>query len=528
MYKVVIAEDESIIRCGLAGLLDWAAFDCEIVFLAEDGMQALKYMEENPVDILITDIKMPHMGGLDLIENAKSISSDMITLIISGYSDFEYAKTAIHYGVSGYLMKPVEEEQLRDALNKAVSALKLRTQQAVVQQDMLQIKEKNRRLRREKILNTLLFANGQPPSIPEELGITPELYYCVFLFELMSDMIVSARNVWEMIGKEYKNVALIDMQHNLITAVVFGESPDYVSESVKDFQYYLLENIGKKHAMNEGAGDIRQGFDGLRSSLKRAVVNFNLGQASTRLNHIAGQTGEIDVREKCNKILSYILQKKDGLPEYLDLIEEDLLMTGTQCIKNADVLLSGVYAQSIAALLSRRTNVSAETLLGLHKTYDRATRSVELRKKIQLLQELLCDVSELMVMEPDSKGKWGREINQAIAYIEKNYYKGSMDVGEIAEHVGMNPRYFSMVFKDKVGKSVMKYLIDYRVKIAKQLLLDKDLKAYQVAEMVGYDNYPYFSTMFQKVTGENPTAYLERVSNFVRDSEMPSDMEKDA
>lgn len=526
MYKVVIAEDESIIRCGLARLLDWASFDCEIVFLAEDGIQALKYITENPVDILITDIKMPHMSGLDLIENAKSISPDIITFIISGYSDFEYAKTAIHYGVSGYLMKPVEEEQLRDALDKAVLALKLRTQQAVAQQNMLQIEEKNRRLRREKLINSLLFSNRETPSVQEELGITPEFYYCVFLFELTSDMIISARNVREMIGNEYDDIALIDIRHNLFAAVVFGKTSHNVSEAMNDFQHHLRENVGKKHVMNEGTGDIQQGFDGMRSSLKKAVVNFNLEQASTRLNHIVGQTGEIDVREKCNKILSYVLQKKEGLPEYLDLVEEDLLMTGAQCIKNADVLLSGVYAQSIAALLSRRTNVSAETLLGLHKTYDRATRSVELRKKIQLLQELLRDVSELM--EPDSKGKWGREINQAIAYIEKNYYKGSMDVSEIAEYVGMNPRYFSMVFKDKVGKSVMKYLIDYRVKIAKQLLLDKDLKAYQVAEMVGYDNYPYFSTMFQKVTGENPTAYLERVSNFARDAETTDDAEKDS
>ena len=162
--------------------------------------------------------------------------------------------------------------------------------------------------------------------------------------------------------------------------------------------------------------------------------------------------------------------------------------------------------------------MEADVLLRLYGQYEQAINAIEVRKKLKILQELLEEVSALF--EAADMGKWAREINAAVAYIQKNYYDRSIDVGAIAEHVGMNPRYFSMIFKEKTGKSVMKYLIEYRISIAKQLLLDKDLNAYQVAEMVGYDSYPYFSTLFSRATGENPSTYADRMRAFGAEAEL--------
>ena len=226
----------------------------------------------------------------------------------------------------------------------------------------------------------------------------------------------------------------------------------------------------------------------------------------------------VDLKEMCDKIMNYVTRRKEGLTDYLRKVEEDLLMSGPQCVENTNILLGAIYAQVVNMVLGRESQMDANILLRIYAQYERAVNAIEVRKKLKILQELLEEVSALF--EAADKGKWAREINAAVAYIQKNYYDRSIDVGAIAEHVGMNPRYFSMIFKEKTGKSVMKYLIEYRVNIAKQLLLDKDLNAYQVAEMVGYDSYPYFSTLFSKATGENPSTYAERMRAFGADSEL--------
>ena len=142
MYQVIIAEDERIIREGISRLVDWSEYGCEVCCLAEDGARALEYLREHPADILITDIKMPHMNGLDLIKNAQEINEGLVTFVISGYGDFEYTKTAISYNVAGYLMKPLEEEQLSELLEKAVSILERRARRDAAEQDVRKTRDK--------------------------------------------------------------------------------------------------------------------------------------------------------------------------------------------------------------------------------------------------------------------------------------------------------------------------------------------------------------------------------------------------
>lgn len=127
LYKVLIVEDEVFMREGLKNLIDWKELGFEIVGEAEDGISAFEFMKKMQVDVLISDIKIPLLSGLDLIERVKKeIKNPPEVIIISGYADFEYAKKAIQHGVVNYILKPIEEEELVDTLLKVKSKLKKR------------------------------------------------------------------------------------------------------------------------------------------------------------------------------------------------------------------------------------------------------------------------------------------------------------------------------------------------------------------------------------------------------------------
>lgn len=513
MYNVVIAEDESIIRNGLSRLINWQVYDCEVKYLAEDGMRALAYIRDNPVDILITDIKMPHMDGLELIKHVKEINEDIVTFIISGYGEFEYAKTAIKYNVNGYILKPLEEEQLCELILKAVSILRKRAQQRATEQYARIILLKNLIMAREKLFSRVFSSHTEidkieeNPDLFESLGLDDNMFYGVYLFDVPKEILEELK---EQLAYSSDHIVLMEIQSDLWSLVAFGTNENEIRNHIETLKSMLSKNGYRKSIQGAGNGKIYQGLRGLRHSFEEAVTSFNLKQSNIiMLQNREGKAAGINIKEKCDKIVNFVIQKREGLSAYLDLVEEELLLTGVQCLENTNILLGGVYARIVNTYFSRKEHVDAGILLKLYSFYERAINAIEINRKIRILEELLTESSSLFEVSP--KGKWAKEINMAIDYIKENYYKRTLDVGEIADYVGMNPRYFSMVFKDETGKSVMKYLIEYRINIAKQLIMDKDLKAYQVAEMVGYDSYPYFSTLFRKMTGENPVTYSKKI-----------------
>ena len=116
MNKIIIVEDEEIIRNGLAVSFEWMEYGCSIVGLAKDGKEGLDMILDLEPDIVISDIKMPKMTGIEMIQNAKKQGKEFFSIILTSYAEFEYAKSAIEFGASGYLLKPVDEDELIDLL----------------------------------------------------------------------------------------------------------------------------------------------------------------------------------------------------------------------------------------------------------------------------------------------------------------------------------------------------------------------------------------------------------------------------
>lgn len=118
MYKVMLVDDEKLILQGLLNIIEWDKLDLEVIHLAEDGMEALEKFKDNPVDIIVTDINMPRLTGLELLKEIKALDSNVKFIILSGYDEFSYARTAIKLGVENYILKPIDEEELESSLKK--------------------------------------------------------------------------------------------------------------------------------------------------------------------------------------------------------------------------------------------------------------------------------------------------------------------------------------------------------------------------------------------------------------------------
>ena len=317
MYQVIIAEDERIIREGISRLVDWEEYGCEICCLAEDGARALEYIREHPADILITDIKMPRMNGLDLIKHAREINEQLVTFVISGYGDFAYTTTAISYNVAGYLMKPLEEEQLAELLLKAGTILERQARRNAAEQDAQKIRVKNKALAREKLFLRIFFSGAQVEVSPEQmetLQLPPDLYYSTFIFE--ADSLTPA--IKETLAYTSENLVLVELRTDMWGAVALGADESRVAAHMTEFKNLLLKHNARRSILAAGNGSVCQGIGGLHRSFQDAVVSFNLKHANTLMlpagvEKISG----VDLREMCDRIMNYVTRRKEGLAEHL-------------------------------------------------------------------------------------------------------------------------------------------------------------------------------------------------------------------
>ena len=136
MYKIIIVEDEEIIRNGLAISFDWMDYGCNIVGLAKDGKEGLDMILELEPDIVISDIKMPKMTGIEMIQNAKKQGKDFFSIILTSYAEFGYAKSAIEFGASGYLLKPVDEDELVELLKSITDKINKKNRQKKIEESV--------------------------------------------------------------------------------------------------------------------------------------------------------------------------------------------------------------------------------------------------------------------------------------------------------------------------------------------------------------------------------------------------------
>lgn len=499
MYKILVVDDEKIERNGIRFLLKQMNLELEI-FEAENGKKAVEFLQKESVDILLTDIKMPFMDGMELIAAVHDKYPDMMIIIFSGFSDFEYAKSAMKYDVKDYILKPVEPAEFKNTLNKVMGALKEKQEQKL-------FKDISQTFMEEHLLYSLV--NGVPVS---ELAAKHGEFFQQCVAERFVQMLLLEYNE-EFFGKK-DNGLLENLQ------CVLGEKIRYLNLNPQQSIVFLEKALG------EQAEEVLLKLYELLKEKYPFNCYIGVSESFAGVEEISNQMEKLE-RVMENKFFltkNHVFFVAESQVEYVQQMDDNTLFKQMrQDIKMKDIQAlrshfgwvcdrytdktdySQVYVKFIfsnflkdfydALPESERNEVSRE----IEKLY-KATTFNEVREIVDQ------NINRLEASFNTNPQMAHREIEVVKQYIY-DHYKEEISIDMLARLVYMAPSYLSAVFKKEVGQNLSKFIKEYRMVKAKDMLENTHMKIVQVSEAVGYPNVSYFCQSFREFFGISPQKF---------------------
>ncbi|WP_058302334.1 response regulator transcription factor [Gorillibacterium timonense] len=502
MLSIIVVDDEERIRLGLAKLIEQAGEDYQVIGIFESGNELLENLERMEPDLIITDIKMPQMSGLTLIERIKELRPNVPIAIVSGFSDFEYARQAIRLGVEEYLLKPVETEELTGLLERVRTKL--------IHERSRQITAKDDYLR--------LLAINEPGKLPAALKEEADAalhehplfsdYYATLVLRASVDRVQSRIRSWAQ-DLQRETRVLSWRLGELVILVAIHPGDD--AETVRSLGASLLSLLPANVHVRAGASGIFYDPLSLNESYKQAMSaleytwyeeGIRAFEASERIAKRIEDTGTLhrlidrDFRsalhtvdyERAETALRAWMQEAGRIHlQWHTLMEHGSLLQTLIREEKADRNLLAEGDEILDPLLPMN-----------YPEWSEFTRAL-----LHLVQE---QFRLLKDMQQDN-----RVIETVKSYIFDHYIE-ELELNRLAEIVYLTPSYLSKLFKMKTGETITDLIISLRIDEAKRLLVSElALKTYEVGERVGYSDPAYFNKVFKKVVGITPKEYRDRV-----------------
>ena len=489
MIKVFLVEDEIIIRNGIKNSINWEMHGYDFVGEASDGELALPMILEKKPDILITDIKMPFMDGLELSEQVKKVLPATKIMILSGYNEFDYAKMAIKIGVTDYLLKPISSEKLLDAVNKVAEEIRKEQSEKEQMNQYAREMQENKESEKFQFFNQV-FAGSMPfgecLEQGKQLGIEISAEgYCVILFKIImidhpmdySEDIVSATEDIENLSEQTEKLLWFRRgvegwgfiaqgavgEELTARAQTFREDLEKVLEKYKNLEYFggIGSQVGRFSEIKRSYNDANRAFAERFSRSLRQFVSYSevhqMGVQNDVEMHRLGTMAEN--RKMLERFLKTGTEKED--------IEREL----------GDVQEVSQYVQELEATRKYLENI--------------------VRRMIRLREQA-------------SGRRYSEIIEKARDYIGQNYMSENISLNLVASSVNISPSYFSSLFSQEVGSTFVEYLTGVRMEKAKELLMCSDKRTSDIGYEVGYKDSHYFSYIFKKTQGCSPKEFRSR------------------
>ena len=531
MYKVIIVDDESAVRERLFKQLLNFKDDFEVVGQFENGFDALIGGTQFSPDLLITDIKMPYIDGIELIKRMKQELPLLQTIIISGFDSFDYAKQAIALGVIGYISKPITLGELEETLKKAKIELDKKNNVDNDIEDLKKRASSGLKLMQNSDLSKLITLKDIPENFKEKLiadGINLDYKYTILAAIDFDDQITQiSYDKMELVNFHLEKYIQDEFSDSDISTVLFDNSSEFglfilsnlpiEKESLQERLVRVLAKIKRacKVEMSIGLSETKEDTEkksyrelyrhALRTLEYRTVIGSNIVIFFGDISKNKTTTGKVDENEFKNityEVLYGDLQNaKDRINKLLNTITADNFKETYLFILN----------NLIDSLL--KACVSLQSLFQEYMTYEGI---VEKSYKIKSSEQLFAFIDDL-VNHIDQINKNSRQsgvdssYRQILNFINNNYPNSLLSLEDVAKELGYSVSYVSLILK-RNNTTFTKYLTDVRMEKAKALLLDTDKKLLSIANEVGYDDPYYFSHCFKKNTGISPQEYRKKWS----------------
>ncbi len=513
-YKVFIVEDEVTTREGIRENVDWGSIGFELCGEAPDGEIALPQIETLQPDVLITDIKMPFMDGLQLCQVIREHMAWMKVIIISGYNDFQYAQTAIQLGVTEYLLKPVSVHDLQSVLSRVAVILdREKSERAYLKQLSTQV-ESNLSLLREKFLLRLVTGGESSISAIEQsqhLGLNIlSPYYQVMLVEARPSGGVGPLDYSICQQIEKLVLAIVSPNTDVLLAkkdideyllILKGENPEQLDQESSFLEDLIRNEVEKKTGakLASGIGMPTQRLGELHNSFTEALVKVS----GSRQEIGAGELRKLDQAA----LLRYL--ESDQIDNFEPFFDQIIRQIAEAALHSA-LLKHYVFLDILLTTQQFISDLGGDASQVIPASFHQD----ELLDHIRSLSDMHMQIQELfstVLAFRDSQGLHNRAaiIQQAKKYMTSNLMNSDLSLNEVAAQVNFSPNHFSVVFRDETGENFRDYLTRIRLEQAKKLLQTSKLKCSEIALQCGYNDPHYFSLIFRKNYGMTPQRYRE-------------------
>lgn len=502
MKTVMIVEDEELILMGIKSIVDWDRLGLSLVHMAHDGIEALKLWEQEPVDIVISDIDMPGMNGLELLERIRSQNDRVRFIILTGYDKFEYARRAIRLEVENYILKPIDEEELEAQLKKAVEKL-----EELEKKEIIYIDEKTEWVK---------FLSGKIPEEEYEsyqenlsLPVSKGIYRAAVM--KWSTESVRENRVTDMLlaiqGERTDQLRMVLLPPDCSLMLLTGCEE---AEAVKEYFQALQDEIESRFDILTfiSIGPVFRDYRKLPLSYKEAMKL----QKYLLVDGYGSCVDEEYIRDRKTEdividraLLQKMILKKEneGVFAYI----EDLFINN---------LRSGV---SVESLYQMAVHI-AMFLQDIKKEYklDHTGKLHDLPELLETIYQaddifgikalFISEVNTIIQCLHEEDVQYTPVVRQILEEVQQNY-REDMNLKTLAYKYHMNASYLGQIFQKEVGCSFTQYLSGKKIEMAKELILTTNMKINDIAKEVGYPDTSYFYRKFKQRFGVAPASLRE-------------------
>lgn len=518
MYKVLIVEDEMLVRTGIRVSIDWEKFNMCVVNEASNGQAAWEIYQQTLPDLILTDIKMPYMDGIELIRNIRSTGNPAQIIILSCMEDFTLAREAIQLGVCGYILKlTMTSEEMENVLGTAQKTLDEELQQKNHSVPLVSLPD----ILEDNLLGFLFY--NVPPlpvclSTLKNYGITIHTH----------DLVIALMDIdrYEHLQDLYndKSGKLIHFSiHNIINEILSKSQCGLVVHETAS-RYLLLFHSTQETAVFRHVMDVLEEIMTIMKNYFNITPRFYLSTMEQDIKRLK------TLYQQCLSLSEYSFFMEPGsvncyTSSWRDSLHQTLISkTGRSLLALKEDTFSKNFVlepmENFRGSAFSRDDVTDLFFDGftayLHNLRLDENKSYQcLRNFLQvlstctgyqnMLDQFISHIGDLK-RHSSEQTSYSREIVQALHYLQSNY-QNQILLNNVSDLVGLSPNYFSSIFKKELGTSFSDYLNRYRIEKSMELLLNTSLKTYEIAYQCGFSDEGYYAKTFKKYTGKTPNEH---------------------
>lgn len=527
MYKIALIDDEDIVREGMKDLIPWKELGLELVGDSEDGEDALELIKTLRPHIILLDINMPRINGLELAKIVRETYPEIKIVFITGYDEFSYVKSALKIGVEDYVLKPISKLEMIEILNKIVMKIDHEKKQQEEVKSILNRVKQSIPLIQQKCLEEILFEGIEMSILGrrcEQANIPwKKRNYGIIL--LQNDNKIEGSN-----GENLTYFAIQNIVRELIEEQISGilfEDEDkigvlyYSDDEIKDREEKYLNTIGQiKESIAQhigvtvtiGAGKLVENISEIKyayQGAKQVLVSSFFGRKEQIILE------EVDTgKENIVSIQTRIKWEN----QLIETIQKGIVITTVTeeiCNQMKELHLSiegchSIWEGLVGNLLKKFVQID-ETVVHIFNTPINIEEEMRTRKTLLEIKDWVDKLymNCLNYIENQSSPN-KNQIKEAMNFIEKNFHRTELSMKMVCDHIHLSPSYFSSIFKKETGLTFVQVVTEHRMEKSKELLLYSMFKTYEIAEQVGFTDPHYFSSAFKKQFGISPSEYRKQ------------------